>query len=105
MIKTINLVNLKYFLNFEIFLAVFDGLQCESRNLMKWQGGRANVGVSATKAYFEVLLLEDGLCRVGWSSLEGTLDLGILCLFMGLLFYLLLLQSHLTLINTKPNKS
>jgi ATP-dependent RNA helicase DDX1 len=53
-----------------------DGLSCQSVNDSIWQGGRANTGVCSGSAYFEVKIEDDGLCRVGWSSLAAAFDIG-----------------------------
>jgi ATP-dependent RNA helicase DDX1 len=52
-----------------------DGLVCQSREAF-WQGGRATVGVFRGKYFFEATVSDEGLCRVGWSTRTGKLDLG-----------------------------
>lgn len=54
-----------------------EGLLCQSRDGQKWHGCRATRGVTGKgKYYYEATVTDDGLCRVGWSTLEATLDLG-----------------------------
>jgi hypothetical protein len=54
-----------------------DGLTCQTRHEEKWAGVRANVGVvGGGKYYFESVMRDEGLCRVGWSTLRASLDLG-----------------------------
>jgi ATP-dependent RNA helicase DDX1 len=57
------------------FAVSADGLVCQVREAA-WQGGRANVGVFRGKYYFEATVSDEGLCRVGWSTRVGKLDLG-----------------------------
>ncbi len=51
------------------------GLACQAREAF-WQGGRASVGVFKGAHYFEATVADEGLCRVGWSTRVGKLDLG-----------------------------
>ena len=51
------------------------GLEC-SCGAQAWAGGRAGVGVTAGRYYYEVKQLGDGLCRVGWATLSAKLALG-----------------------------
>ncbi|KAK6054438.1 SPRY domain protein [Cooperia oncophora] len=54
-----------------------DGLSCESRVPKAWYGSRCMGGVhSKGKYYYEAKITRDGLCRIGWSTLKATLDLG-----------------------------
>jgi hypothetical protein len=56
-----------------------DGLSCQARHEVNWAGIRANVGVAAAaggKFYYEVAVLDEGLCRVGWASPAASLELG-----------------------------
>lgn len=54
-----------------------DGLRCQSRHQKEWHGIRATRGViSKGKWYFEALVEDEGLCRVGWATSEASLDLG-----------------------------
>ncbi|XP_050425245.1 ATP-dependent RNA helicase Ddx1 [Adelges cooleyi] len=54
-----------------------DGLRCQSREQKEWHGCRATKGVkNSGKYYYEVTVTDEGLCRVGWSTLQGVLDLG-----------------------------
>lgn len=46
-----------------------DGLRCQSREFKDWHGGRATKGVQGQGAYyFETIVQDEGLCRVGWST-------------------------------------
>jgi len=55
-----------------------DGFQCQARNAQYWAGGRANYGVElGGKFYYEATLMDDGLARVGWSTLEASHELGV----------------------------
>lgn len=54
-----------------------DGLRCQSREAKEWHGCRATKGVKGQgKFYFEATVTDEGLCRVGWSTGQATLDLG-----------------------------
>lgn len=53
-----------------------DGLRCQSR-APNWQGCRATKAVhSHGKYYYEATVTDEGLCRVGWSTVQAALDLG-----------------------------
>ncbi|EGT33857.1 hypothetical protein CAEBREN_19095 [Caenorhabditis brenneri] len=53
------------------------GLNCESRIPKEWHGARAMGGVTGGgKYYFEVTITLDGLCRVGWATMAGSLKIG-----------------------------
>ncbi|CAJ0946287.1 unnamed protein product, partial [Mesorhabditis belari] len=53
------------------------GMVCESRAQKIWNGSRCRGGVhSKGKYYFEVKIENDGLCRIGWSTLSATRQLG-----------------------------
>lgn len=52
------------------------GLHCQARHEVKWGGARATQGVREGRVYFEALLVDEGLCRVGWSLKRSSLDLG-----------------------------
>lgn len=54
-----------------------EGLRCQSRSTKAWSGGRTNCGVREGKAYFEVRVEDPGLCRVGWSNVSSSLELGM----------------------------
>ena len=46
-----------------------DGSRCQSREQREWHGCRANKGVhSSGKYYYEATVTDEGLCRVGWST-------------------------------------
>ncbi|XP_004745878.2 ATP-dependent RNA helicase DDX1 [Mustela nigripes] len=53
-----------------------DGLCCQSREVKEWHGCRATKGLTKGKHYYEVSCHDQGLCRVGWSSMQASLDLG-----------------------------
>ncbi|MFH4977914.1 hypothetical protein AB6A40_004623 [Gnathostoma spinigerum] len=54
-----------------------NGLLCQSRDPQKWFGARCNHAVfSKGKYYYEGRITDDGLCRLGWSTSEASLDLG-----------------------------
>ncbi|XP_076629609.1 ATP-dependent RNA helicase Ddx1 [Colletes latitarsis] len=54
-----------------------DGLRCQSREPKEWHGCRANKGISGNeKFYYEATVTDEGLCRVGWSTSQASLDLG-----------------------------
>ena len=51
------------------FAVTPDGLRCQSREQKEWHGGRATKGVQGKgKYYYEALVQDEGLCRVGWST-------------------------------------
>ncbi|UMM30905.1 hypothetical protein L5515_012597 [Caenorhabditis briggsae] len=53
------------------------GLNCECRLGKEWHGARANVGLyGGGKYYYEVTITRDGLCRIGWATLAGSLKIG-----------------------------
>lgn len=59
------------------FAVTPDGTRCQSREFKEWHGGRATKGVSGSgKYYYETIVQDEGLCRVGWSTQHATLDLG-----------------------------
>ena len=54
-----------------------DGLVCQSRGERAWSGCRATKGVFSGKHYYEIVVRDEGLCRVGWTcTLGGSLELG-----------------------------
>lgn len=54
-----------------------DGLRCQSRDQKEWHGSRLTTGVKGRgKYYYEATVTDEGLCRVGWSSQQATLELG-----------------------------
>lgn len=58
-------------------MAVDDtGLCCQSRSEERWAGCRATYGVVRGKYYYEAEVMDDGLCRVGWSTGLASRDLG-----------------------------
>ncbi|TKR76226.1 hypothetical protein L596_017395 [Steinernema carpocapsae] len=53
------------------------GMSCRCSDGKNWHGSRGNKGVKAGgKYYFEAFIAQDGLCRVGWSTLDAKLNLG-----------------------------
>lgn len=52
------------------------GLRVQSREHREWHGTRCTTGVKSGKWGFEATVTDEGLCRVGWSTLQSTLDLG-----------------------------
>uniref|UniRef100_A0A8C1LC18 ATP-dependent RNA helicase n=1 Tax=Cyprinus carpio TaxID=7962 RepID=A0A8C1LC18_CYPCA len=53
-----------------------DGLCCQSREFKEWHGCRSTKAVTKGKYYYEVTCSDQGLCRVGWSTAQASLDLG-----------------------------
>ncbi|XP_072107381.1 ATP-dependent RNA helicase DDX1 [Mobula birostris] len=53
-----------------------DGLCCQSREIKEWHGCRSTRGVKKGKYYYEVNCHDQGLCRIGWSTMQASLDLG-----------------------------
>ncbi|XP_078450511.1 ATP-dependent RNA helicase DDX1 isoform X2 [Lampetra fluviatilis] len=53
-----------------------DGLCCQSREFKDWHGCRSTKGVTKGKYYYEITCNDEGLCRVGWSTIKAALDLG-----------------------------
>jgi len=54
-----------------------DGLKAQSRHFKEWHGCRANFGVSNRGMYYyEAIVTDEGLCRLGFSTSEASLDLG-----------------------------
>lgn len=48
-----------------------DGLRCQSREQKEWHGCRANKGIQGKdKYFFEAIVTDEGLCRVGWSTTQ-----------------------------------
>lgn len=52
------------------------GLRVQSREQKEWHGVRCTTGVKSGKWGFEATVTDEGLCRVGWSTLQANLDLG-----------------------------
>ncbi|KAK9873817.1 hypothetical protein WA026_002175 [Henosepilachna vigintioctopunctata] len=52
------------------------GLRVQSREQKEWHGTRCTNGVKSGKWGFEAIVTDEGLCRVGWSTLQANLDLG-----------------------------
>ncbi|XP_014221079.1 ATP-dependent RNA helicase Ddx1 [Trichogramma pretiosum] len=54
-----------------------DGLRCQSREQREWHGCRATKGVKGPGLYYyETIINDEGLCRVGWSNSQAAVDLG-----------------------------
>lgn len=53
-----------------------DGLVCQSRQERDWCGVRATAGVVAGKFYWEARPRDEGVCRFGWTTMAGSLDVG-----------------------------
>lgn len=53
-----------------------DGLLVQCREQRAWQGCRSTLGVSEGKVYYEAIVTDEGLCRVGWATAHGSLELG-----------------------------
>ncbi|WPT11010.1 ATP-dependent RNA helicase Ddx1 [Picochlorum sp. SENEW3] len=54
-----------------------DGLQCQARSDREWGGCRGTGCIyKEGKAYFEITVEDEGLCRVGWATRHGSLDIG-----------------------------
>lgn len=50
---------------------------CQSRDENQWHGCRCTKGVvNKGKYYYEARVVDEGLCRVGWSTQDAVLDLG-----------------------------
>lgn len=60
----------------EAFAISPDGLLCQCREHKQWQGCRSTFGINQGKYYYETTVTDEGLCRVGWSTQGGTLELG-----------------------------
>jgi ATP-dependent RNA helicase DDX1 len=52
------------------------GFDCQSRAPQNWCGARATVGVTSGKHYYEAQVSDEGLCRIGWSTIAAKLDVG-----------------------------
>lgn len=57
-------------------VAVADGFLAQCRDRAFWQGVRATRGVASGKWYFIGRPRDDGICRMGWSSVHAQLNLG-----------------------------
>lgn len=54
-----------------------DGLRCQSREQHDWHGCRATTGIQGKgRFYYEAIITDEGLCRVGWSTQQANLNLG-----------------------------
>lgn len=52
------------------------GLRVQSRDQKEWHGTRCTRGVQSGKWGFEATVTDEGLCRVGWSTLSANLEIG-----------------------------
>ncbi|KAL3160771.1 hypothetical protein ABBQ38_009184 [Trebouxia sp. C0009 RCD-2024] len=59
-----------------LFAVSPDGHRCQARNDRAWAGGRGTVGARQGRVYYEITVADEGLCRVGWSTCQASLDLG-----------------------------
>ena len=57
-----------------LFAVAPDGRLVQARGEKQWAGGRADVGVVAGKHYYEAVVMDDGLVRIGWSTSAGSLE-------------------------------
>ncbi|VDM01179.1 unnamed protein product [Schistocephalus solidus] len=70
-------VHLNAFDRTEAFAIDPDGLLCQSRDPAGWHGARATRGVrNKGQYYYEAKVTDEGLCRVGWSTLHANHDIG-----------------------------
>ncbi len=54
-----------------------DGFLCQTRDENQWHGCRCTKGViNKGKYYYEATVTDEGLCRIGWSTIDAVLDLG-----------------------------
>ena len=60
-----------------------DSLTIQCREYFAWKGVRANVGSEAGAAYFEGTVLDEGICRIGWSAHGADRNLGVCALGYG----------------------
>ena len=50
---------------------------CQTRDENQWHGCRSTKGViNKGKYYYEATVTDEGLCRIGWSTIDSALDLG-----------------------------
>ncbi|KPJ16613.1 ATP-dependent RNA helicase Ddx1 [Papilio machaon] len=76
-LKTATEWTLSFFDRTEALAVTPDGLRCQSRDHKDWHGCRATKGVHTKGAYYyEAIVTDEGLCRVGWSTQGARLDLG-----------------------------
>ncbi|KJE90786.1 DEAD box polypeptide 1 [Capsaspora owczarzaki ATCC 30864] len=57
------------------FAIAEDGLLCQSRSA-DWAGARATQGIAKGKYYYEATVTDEGLCRLGWSTITASRNLG-----------------------------
>lgn len=58
------------------FAIAADGLLCQCREFKEWHGSRSTIGVTSGKYYYEAKCKDEGLNRVGWSTIDADLNLG-----------------------------
>lgn len=65
------------------------GLACKSEVKKRWLGARGTAGLYGNgKYYYEVTITSKGLCRVGWATLGGSLNIGNTFLHCAKLFFI-----------------
>ena len=52
------------------------GLECQSRAAHSWAGGRCTAAVTGGRYCYEAIPADDGLCRIGWSTMAAGYDVG-----------------------------
>lgn len=73
--------SLSFFDRGEALAVTPDGLRCQSRHFKEWHGCRAVKAVQGKGAYYyEAIVTDEGLCRVGWSTQQ-------VCIFTVCLIY------------------
>lgn len=58
------------------FAIAADGHLCQCREFKEWHGCRSTIGVTSGKYYYEAKCKDEGLNRVGWSTMDADLNLG-----------------------------
>ncbi len=53
-----------------------DGLLCQCREQRVWHGGRGTFGACQGRLYYEAVVTDEGLCRVGWATDRASLEIG-----------------------------
>ncbi|KAG1690984.1 ATP-dependent RNA helicase DDX1 [Nymphon striatum] len=77
-ISKTNKVGMSFFDRGSALAVSADGMTCQCREQRAWHGCRASFGVrNSGKYYYEGIVTDEGLCRLGWSTLAGTLELGV----------------------------
>lgn len=60
----------------DAFAIAADGFLCQCREHKEWSGCRSTMGVTTGKFYYEAMVTDEGLCRLGWSTRNGVRELG-----------------------------